>query len=98
MNPTVSARLLYVFNLKDCLSVISTMSDQYKRIKAGTLAQQREILAEIRGKQALSNTCIVRFHTKPSPLAVALHGCQRLLQEDGEEGGLQGTLPGHLKF
>lgn len=60
------------------------------------------MLAEIRGNQALSNTCIVRIRTKPSPLATALHGCQRLLQEDGEEEGLQGrlqgNLPGHLKF
>lgn len=39
---------------------------------------------------------------KPSPLATALHRCQRLLREDGEEedlqGRLQGNLPGHLKF
>lgn len=79
------------------------MRDQNKRIKAGTQTPQGErYLLKIRENQTLSNTCIVRIHTKPSPLATALHTCQRLLQEDGEEEGLhgrlQGNLPGHLKF
>lgn len=99
----LSELLLYIFDLKDHLGVISPAHDQNKRMKAVTRAPQGDFrFAEIGGNQALSSTCIVRIHTKPSPLATAPHGCQRLLQEDGEEEGLwgrlQGSLPGHLKL
>lgn len=79
------------------------MREQNNRTEAGTQAPQEERYLLKQEEMRLSASP-ASWESTPNPLPfyTALHGCQRRLQEDEEEEGLQGrlqgNLPGHLKF